>query len=489
MTGWHLVRVTLEALSPLSCGSGEAGPETDVHLVRDPSGLPTIPGSTLQGLLRAFHPAGPDRDALFGCEDRDGTGTAGRLVFSHARVHDSCDVAAGFPADLADPLLADLAKVAPVRRDHVKLTHRHAAEEGAQFDRAAVPVGTRFSFEVLMRGEETEKEALLEVLSALAHPLFRIGGKGRRGYGRVEVRKLHHGFFPAAMADAFRETRARPLSDMQGLQHEALQPAEVTVITLRLMPEGPWRTGGDGAPVVSQVRVRGAGQGGGDLNIPRQQVGTAPTREAVVVERNGTRELRAPSASVARDYVLPGSSVAGPLRHRTIFHWNRLMGQFVDPASPPDATTLQGWREGRGGTEALFGWSRPVARAEKPDGRASALVFDDVRFQPTGVLALDHVVIDAFHGGARGRLLFDEELVAPESLKVTIAVDRRWGTGDPDARQALGLAIRDLLTGRLALGAKSYGFMDGRWTVEGPDSEPWRAALTAAGAPEREPAA
>lgn len=490
-TGWHLVRVTLEARAPLSCGSGEAGADTDVMLVRDPNGLPMIPGSTIQGLLRTLHPQGAERDALFGREEAGGEGAAARLIFSHARVHGGRDEAAVFPARLEDPLLAALASDVPLRRDHVKLTDRHAAEEGKKFDRAAVPVGTRFSFEVLMRGDEGEKGTLLAALARLRHPFFRVGGRGRRGYGRVEAVAAAHGFFPPAKAAAFRALRATPLSNRAGLGKVTLADGEaVTVITLTLAPEGPWRTGGSVPAIVAEQMVR---TGNGDRLVARQgPADAAPLREAMVRDASpGQRALAVPGAKPAEDYVLPGTSVAGPLRHRTVFHWNRLSGRLVDVAQPPSAEDFDRWKAGDGAVDRLFGWSRPVARAGKPDGRVSALLFDDLRFGPGHLLALDHVALDAFHGGARGRLLFDEELVAGGALELRIAVDARFMGREPEderARQALSLAIRDLLKGRLAIGAKSYGFMTGSARVSGPDAAAWQALLDAACSPRVEAA-
>src|SRR5271166_2245841 len=71
----HLLRVTIEAKSPLALGSGDivaikreeradgkkksvTTPET--ALARDAHGLPTIPGATIQGLLRVLADDGSD---------------------------------------------------------------------------------------------------------------------------------------------------------------------------------------------------------------------------------------------------------------------------------------------------------------------------------------------------------------------------------------------------------------------------------------------
>lgn len=48
-----LARITIEALSPLSVGSGELG-SSDVALVRDANGLPMITGAGLEGLIKAL---------------------------------------------------------------------------------------------------------------------------------------------------------------------------------------------------------------------------------------------------------------------------------------------------------------------------------------------------------------------------------------------------------------------------------------------------
>ena len=104
----HLMRVTIEAVAPLSLGSGdvvaierplmEDGKKTtqlalEVALVRDANGLPTIPGATLQGVLNHLFAEVHGRERaneLFGhADENDSGGQAGRLVVGFGCVHDS----------------------------------------------------------------------------------------------------------------------------------------------------------------------------------------------------------------------------------------------------------------------------------------------------------------------------------------------------------------------------------------------------------------
>src|SRR5687768_5200591 len=97
----HLVRATIEALSPISSASGESD-LYDMALVHDANGVPEIAGSSLQGVLRHLYESRrknseaegeTETEHLFGFARSDNTGRAGRLIFSCAKVHDSRDVA------------------------------------------------------------------------------------------------------------------------------------------------------------------------------------------------------------------------------------------------------------------------------------------------------------------------------------------------------------------------------------------------------------
>src|SRR6266705_2917202 len=91
----HLVRVTLEAATPISIGSGNVEEETDVALIRDANGLPIVPGASLQGVLRHLWRETRQEDPreLFGFIDEDDpeAGGAARLFFGFGLPHSADD--------------------------------------------------------------------------------------------------------------------------------------------------------------------------------------------------------------------------------------------------------------------------------------------------------------------------------------------------------------------------------------------------------------
>lgn len=454
--GWHFARVTLEAVSPLSCGAGQ-GLDGDNAIVRDANGLPMIPGTTLQGLLRAAYQV-EGKDNLFGSAEPI---TASRLTFSNALVHDSRNIAVQFPTETEDDnLLKHLMKGAPLKRDHVRLDHRHTAAKGGKFDRVAVPAGTRFSFELMLFGAEDEGEKLGDVLSGLKDETFRIGSSGNRGYGKIAVTQAKGAFYAVGEALALREIRNTPLSSTEEMWSDLklCAPAAPLTISLKLTPINPWRAGQD--------RVR-AGEG------DRKSV-AAPIRESKITWSNNKGAWTEPLADNQTGYVLPGSSLRGPLAHRALFHWNVQNGQFIDPDTTTD---IQPFLDNKAQLDTLFG----NAREDGTGGQVSALIFEDIDISPPTVRTVDHNKIDRFTGGVLQGALYSEELLNPAELSCTIRVHpNRAATICVEARAAFLAGLRDLVKGRLALGAKSYGFCKGTApTFTGAGAEDWNAAYAA----------
>ncbi|MEZ4475693.1 MAG: RAMP superfamily CRISPR-associated protein, partial [bacterium] len=173
----HLLRVVIELASPLSIGTGDDTLDAANAVARDANDLPTIPGTSLAGVLRAAW--GGEADALFGYQRRKvrtgrndeapAEAQRSRLRVSWGSVHGQDDrPVQGLvpPASIeADPVLAAARGV--VRRDHVRLNHRGVADGRGKHDRASVMAGHRFSFELEVMSDDPADDTLAKVVALL----------------------------------------------------------------------------------------------------------------------------------------------------------------------------------------------------------------------------------------------------------------------------------------------------------------------------------
>ncbi len=542
----HLVRVTIEAKTPLSPGSGDPSvnhehteridgknvpkPITETAIARDAYGLPTIPGATLQGLLRGLADNGSEvfKRAFGWAKGEDGAAAALQVGF--ARVHGELDKAVcGFlgseeeaKAVARDPILSRLLEAAPMRRDHVKLNGQHVVDGRAKYTRLALPVGTRFSFELAMWSEPgdaaADGEFLGELVGLFNHPALRLGSGGKRGYGRVKVVKASYARPPLQTHGdliKLRDLRQEPPSQhfAKGIEPRSAEP-EVVVATLELSPLGPWRVGGDGPPATEDTHGVRCANGEADVEagldtrgkrtpenpdtpVPRDPRDIAkPAREPLIDWKTPPGAWREPEAAkpfANNPFSLPGSAVRGPLAHRAVFHWNRAHGRFIDADAclGLDEVAKRKTRDELATRSAelsrLLG--SPKERLAK-DARASRLIVDDGEVQGVSAIqGFDHNSIDRFTGGVRDGFLYAEEALVGGGIRVNLTILpplEKHAEGGPaewpdDVRQAFVDALADLCFGRLAIGAKSLGFCKGdivEWSGRG--AEPWRETWSAA---------
>jgi CRISPR/Cas system CSM-associated protein Csm3 (group 7 of RAMP superfamily) len=464
----HKCHLVLELVTPLHIGSGEPDGECDAGVVRDFNGLPGIPGTSFQGLLRAeaeeallnsmLMPSDSDKEKtdkrkeakavierIFGAPGfaNRGTGCGGRLHVSWGVIHNSHNQPVRQRLTAAcrdsDPVLRDAAR--SMLRDHVKLNERGVADtkQHGKFDELVVSAGHRFTVELQFvtappddtaerdnrpKGEP-EKPADWQILATILDSQnLCLGGKTRRGLGAFKIIERKEDASSAAAADA--QTANTP-----SLQ---LPPIDES-LSRKLVPETLWMFGGgaseaaDSAPI-SGTRIVWDGAGGG---------------------------------TVQPVWVISGSAVKGALRHRTYSHANRLAGNFIDRRSKDaEEQVLEQMIE-------LFG---EIEHGGKP----GKLFIDDLCIPKSEVdLApvQNHVAINPFTGGAKDSALFNDQPLQPQAdpilltvrlcgdLKIKLTVQVNGEPREITARDALEAALDDLAAGRLALGARAcrgYGF-------------------------------
>lgn len=509
MTALHLMRLTIEARSPISIGSGaevtvdiptlDGEKKTQVmEIMRDANGLPTVPGSSTQGVVRhLLNAEGEDADRILGREDRDGSGRAGKVSFSWGCVHGADDVAVTGLKNLNgtnDVFLKCLLQKTPLFRDRVALNAQHSVDGHKKFSRNAVPVGTRFSFQLEAWGGEEARENLLLIARMFAHPDFRLGGASGAGYGRVRLVRASHACPALDNPDSLRKLRGPlPIGPREEnlFENVVLTPPEsrATRLTLEL-------------DFADAVRV-------GAMTPP---TGTAENelfrtlwvmREICFDPETGAEKTRFP---------LPGSGFRGPIAHRAAFYANKAENRMIDVDKMLAFNPIEQ-------EEKLLAMSqRPEAlleflghAKEKPgdphDGSASRLVVDDTCFtsgtddgeQDLATRRFQHVSIDRFTGGARDQTggLFNEEMLTRPHVQVVLHLHpprepaREPGPDNADApggwdavvSESFLRAVRDICTGRLPIGARSLGICTGTASFDGPGAEGWKKIAQGVGLP------
>lgn len=441
----RIARVVVEAATPLSIGSGQASTESDAPIARDANALPIIPGTSIAGVLRhryvdhvqaesggaeAFGKA----DALFGYQQGAG-GRASRLHVTHGHVLDAHGRAIDglvLPEQISDDTVLSILADDVVTRDRVRLTDKGAAALHGKFDRDVCLQGTRFAFELrLWSTDDAVADDWDLLLGLVASSAFRLGGGTRAGLGALRVVRLHTARCDLRVAaDAERYRQLPPALDaVDGLEPAA--PASLEWVDrvdgrLQLQSTGYWRIGAGATPLRSTSRI----------------LHRFPLSESIVVYDD---DQPARIKTVVR---VPGSSIKGALAHRCAFHWRRLTGEFAYDESAPATTD-----ERPAALEALFGSIK-----QDDGGQAGHLFIDDVALDVADVepLHLHHNALDRFTGGVQNRKLFAEEVLVGGRMTVPLAIHHASALPDP-VRQALGLALADLCSGRLPIGGGTSG--------------------------------
>ena len=192
----HIVRLTVEAATPLAVGTGKSCDIlTDAPVAKDVNGLPYIPATSIAGVLR--HAMGLTDDQTEGnpfgyiskSDDNGDSGHGSDIIFTDA-------VMVGKEGKALDGIqniewkdefyrvFQDL----PIRQ-HVRITEKGTAENNGKFDNEVVYKGTRFVFEIELVSDNGNDNHIEKAVEHLRYCTLRIGGGTRKGYGKLRVVK------------------------------------------------------------------------------------------------------------------------------------------------------------------------------------------------------------------------------------------------------------------------------------------------------------
>ena len=349
----------------------------------------------------------------------------------------------------------------PVFRDRVRITHRGAAAEAGKFDRSVLAAGYRFSVELSLWSETANDPGWANILNLLAHPLFRLGGGGRAGLGKIKAVLAHSRCFDLKNLDADRQAFATlspslaAVQDMPEIKLAHPSCNRLVSATLRLQPMDFWRIGQGDNPHLKDGSGKPA-----DL---------LPKTERRVRWKGGKGRL------AEAELLVPAASLKGALAHRVAFHANRLAGIWAE-----EQANLADYDKSKQceAVRNLFGYARDDRDKTEnaPKGQAGRIYLDDayVAYDPAeqsqDLRLLMHNAIDRFTGGVREHFLFSEELVWNKPIALALVIDTHQV--DAAAREALGLALDDLCQSRLGLGGgagKGHGLFTGslEWSDQG----------------------
>ena len=451
----YIARIVIEAEKPLAVGSGNQELTSDRPVAKDANGIPYIPGTSLAGVMRhaIYEHAGNNTeivtkwDDIFGFQDKNAqeNSRGSRLSISSAhlmgkqgKVFDGLLV---IPEDDINYDFINRYRNLPVRQ-HVHMNHKGAADtdKHGKFDEEVLYKGSRFIFELEMRGKDADSEAdknfWKHLLLVFSHPDFRIGGGSTKGFGRIRVIEIKdkilnldktedREFYLKHSTCLDDEFLGDPFEDASKLSSSYI------LYQLHLIPE-------DFYLFSSGLKTDTA-----DMN---------PVMEEVL------DWTEADNPKFSEEMVLiPATSVKGAISHRVAYHFNKESGVYADQL--PDGKSLTDFTgENNLAVKALFGVAADYS--EQEDGQKGNVLFSDVYRKNCTYKKLDHVAIDRYTGGAIEGALFNENTVIDavddkNEFILEFQVKRQFMDGqnnDVNIKNAFEMTLDDIVKGSLPLG-------------------------------------
>lgn len=436
----YIARIVLEAETGLFVGSGEASLLKDALVQKDIHGLPMIQGTSLTGVLRHALEDNDQRNKelwndVFGFQKLksvEGLGSRLKISSAYMLINENA-VAEGLTANIPENVLVKYTNLPS--RQHVRINDRGVAVNNGLFDNEIVYKGTRFIFELELKGTEKDSNHWNAILENLSSPLFRIGQGTRNGYGQLNIYSLEQRVYDLNDSNDFEAyLNFNPSFNHknEGLisKERKSDDSSLTEYKLILKPDSFF------------IFSEGFGDNEAD---------NKPVTEEIAMYKNGTIEFD-------KQTLIPASSIKGALSHRTAFHYNKIEKQFIDENKGTKGKSNEA-------VKVLFGYE-----AEGKEGQRGKVIINDFYYSKEEVCSkekiFNHVAIDRFTGGALDSALFSEKVSyfkkKETSFEFTVYLDYNQ---DDTIQKAFEETLKDVCKGLLPLGGmttKGHGIFTGK---------------------------
>jgi len=448
----YIARIVLEAETGLFVGSGEASLLKDALVQKDIHGLPMIQGTSLTGVLRhALEDNNSENSSIwkeiFGYQ-KGNTGLGSRLKISSAyMLINENEVTERLTANIPENTLGKYTNLPS--RQHVRINHRGVAENNGLFDNEIVYKGTRFIFELELKGTKDDETHWNAILANLSSPLFRIGQGTRNGYGKLNIYSLQQRVYnlnTPSDFEAYLNFNPSFNHKNEGFTSKERKSGNSNLTKYKL--------------ILKPDKFFIFSEGFGD-----DEVDNKPVTEEVAIYRNGTIEFDTQT-------LIPASSIKGALSHRTAFHYNRLTEKWADELLSLENKQLRDLNvkcytgTGNDAVFELFGGA--AGDKQQEEGQRGKVILNDFYFtkdQANSDKIFNHVAIDRFTGGALDGALFSEKvstLVEGETFEFTVYLDYNQ---EDTIQKAFEETLKDVCRGLLPLGGmttKGHGVFTGK---------------------------
>lgn len=402
-----LIKGDVQLDSPLLIGNGQDDnePEQDIHVLKNQNDIPFIPGTSITGTLRHMM-EGENKEAA-------------NILFGHIERENSQDSLQSAVV-VSDVLLEDTEIVV---RDGVCIdAYTRTAKKGQKYNYEAIersteqhPAKGKLNILITIREYQTTqlpewKQIVQSLVKQLAFGI-RVGALTSKGFGRISVPNIQAYFYDmTAFADVKKWLINQPSERIYTGTKEDTQPVGTFVVT-------------------------------GHFALKTSLL----VRSSEITEEDRKNKIHAVPIQAGNDYLIPGTSVKGVLRHQAAYIL-RMMGK--DAVLEKEFADLMGY-------------------ADSQKSKKSRFLTDEIYISQEYVKAQKQTrnVIDRFTGGTIDSKLFAEKPLWQEdaswpsiTLQYTIHKSRGWERG-----LALFL-LKDLWTGNMALGgdmAVGRGYLQG----------------------------